>query len=533
MPQTILGIDIGSYSVKIAQIERSFKSFEFVRFYERRIGYNELLTPEESLTVTLQGMIEDFGLRWDTVICGFPTLQVSSRSITLPFGSLNKIDQTFEYELEGMIPFELSEIVSDYHLLSSSKEGSHLLVFFSERKEVTKWLQMLGNAGIDPKILSLDASQLIHVMALGIVPPEGLYAVVDVGHVKTNVALARGKKLGFVRAISLGGKQITEEIQKRLKISFEEAEKMKVDMGGLSSGADMPDDVTRQVTWAIRSKIDELILYLRQVLFAYQDREGEAVTGLYLCGGSSRIPGLDRYLSERLKQNITFLDPTSFHFSRLTQAGSHRVVMPTALGLALRGVATPGLPDINFRRGDFAFRGDVEKLGGTLRHIGIVAGLVMAMGLAHFGFKYFTLSSQVQRVHNEIAEMAKEVLPEVSSETLTSPTQALSLIRAEGKKIQDRVTKLEHEFGLGALKVVQEISQKSPGREEVKLDVEDLQIMPDRVRLAGRADSFVSVDKIKAALSTSGMFKSVTTGNVRKGIKDEVKFDLSMELVRR
>ena len=101
MPQTIVGIDIGTYSVKVAQIERSFKSFEFVNFFERKIQYNELLKPEESISVTLQGMIDDFGIKWDQAICGYPGQKVSSRVVTLPFGSLKKIDQTLEFELEA------------------------------------------------------------------------------------------------------------------------------------------------------------------------------------------------------------------------------------------------------------------------------------------------------------------------------------------------------------------------------------------------------------------------------------------------
>ena len=38
MPQRILGIDVGSYSIKVAEIERSFRSFDLIGFYEQPIG---------------------------------------------------------------------------------------------------------------------------------------------------------------------------------------------------------------------------------------------------------------------------------------------------------------------------------------------------------------------------------------------------------------------------------------------------------------------------------------------------------------
>src|SRR3989338_8383808 len=154
MPQNVIGIDIGSYSIKIAELERTFQKYEFVNFFERKVQFNELLKPEESITVTLQGMLDDFGLKLDQVICGYPGHKVSSRLVTLPFGNLKKIDQTIEFELENYVPFDLETLVIDYHVLSATKEQSEILVFYTLKDEFSKYLNLLQNCKVDPKIIT-------------------------------------------------------------------------------------------------------------------------------------------------------------------------------------------------------------------------------------------------------------------------------------------------------------------------------------------------------------------------------------------
>ena len=532
MPQTILGIDVGSYSIKIAQLERSFKTFEFVNFYERKIQYNELLKPEESLSVTLQGMFDDFGLKWDQVICGYPGNKVSSRVIDLPFGSLKKIDQSIEYELEGFIPFDLANVVIDYHILNSSKETSKILALYTLKEDFVKWLTFLQNSRIDPKIITVEEVEYLNLVSLGMVPPEGPYAILDIGHTKTNLTLCHGKKLAFLRSISIAGKHLTEAIHNKLNVPMEESERMKIEMGSITpEGEEIVDDLSRRVGEAIKQTMEELILNVRQALFSYQDKEGEPVEGLYLCGGTSRLPGLDRYLSIRLKQNVTHIDCTAFHFSKLSKVTSHRAMMAQGLALALRGVAAAGMPAINLRGGEFAFKGDVQKLEGTLKHVGIAVGLVLLMAFTHFGVKYYVLSKQIGALNKQVTTMAQQVLTGVSPKQLSTPGASLKVLQSEEAKMQDRITKLSEVRGVPALDIIKDISMKVPDRKEIQLDVEDLNIKGDRMNLSGRVDSFIAVDKIKAALEASKYLKKVTPSNVGKGIKEgEVKFDMSMDI---
>jgi len=531
MPQTILGIDIGSYSVKMAELVRSFKSFEFVAFYERRIVQTELLSREESTAIAIQGLIDDHNLRWDAVCCGFPGQFVTSRLLTFPFGSRKKIDQTIEFEIENYIPFHLDAVILDYTILWTMKEASKVMALYTPKGEVAKKLGMLQGINIDPRHLCVEGIEFTNIVNLGMVPPEGAFAIIDLGHEKTTIAIFQGRRLGYVRSISIAGKMMTESIAKRLGVSLEEAERLKVEMGQISyAHAEMIDDLTRDVIAAIKTVIDELLIHLRQTIFSYNDTENVAIEGVYLCGGSSRLPGIDSYFSDFLKQNVSYLNCTEFHFSRLEHADAHRHVIPQALALALKEVAGPGLPDVNFRRGEFAFRGDVEQLGGGIRRVAIVLGLIVFLALLNFSLKFYTLKQKVEKIRDNAASLVLQALPGTPKRSISTTTGALSVIKGKKTEINDRAAKLKAAMGFSPMDILKEVSQLMPPRNEVTIDVEDISIAQDRVTLSGRTNSFETVDKIKMAMEKSEHFKNITTGNVRKGTKGEIKFDLSLEI---
>lgn len=527
----ILGIDVGTYSVKVAVIERSFKSFGLVEFYERRIQYNELLSPEESTAIAIQGLIDDHNLSWDIACCSFPAQRVTSRLLTFPFGSLKKIDQTIQLEIETYIPFDLENVVLDYAVVWQTKEASRVMVVYVQKGELVRVLNMLTTVGVDPRFVCVEGVELVNLISLGMVPPEGAYAVIDIGHKKGTVTICHGKRLGYIRAISLAGEAITQAIADRLKVPYDEAERMKIEMGHLPiSEEEIVDDVSREVVAAIRGVVDEFILHLRQTLFTYRDTEDVPVEGIYLSGGTSRLPGLDRYLSDALKLNVTYLNCQDFHFNRLERADAHRHVIPQALALALKGVAGGG-PDINLRRGEFAFKGDVEQLGGSLRRVAVVVGLVVLLALVNFSVKYYSVKRQIDKMRSDVVALVRQTLPATPTRAMRTPKAAIALLKSKEAEVNERVEQFNEIMGPSPLDILKSISAALPPRDELSVEVGDISIAADRASFSGVVGNFKAVDTVKQALEKSPLFENVTTGNVVKGVKGKIKFKITMDIV--
>lgn len=533
MPQRILGIDIGTYSVKVAEVVRRFRTFDFVGFYERRIQYNELLTHEESIAIALQGLIDDHHLQWDIAVAGFPGQRVSSRLLTFPFTGAKKIDQTVRFEIESFIPFDVNDVVIDYAVVASTKESSKVLVVYVQKGEVVKRLTMLEGAGVDPRHLCVEGVEAITLVNLGMVPPEGGYAILDIGHEKTTLSICHGHRLGYVRSISIAGRDITERVATRLGIPIDEAERLKIEIGHLpSEAAGEMDDLTRGVVQAIASVMEELVLHLRQTLFSYRDEQGVTVEGIYLSGGTSRLPGLDHYLSDTLKQNVAYVNPLDFHFTKLDLASAHRHVIAQALAFALKGVSSGSSPDIDLRQGEIAFKGDVEQLGGSMRSAAISVLVVIGLGLSYFTVSYYSLKTKLKKIESDIREMVVQAIPDTPARAVSSSRGALAVVKSKRSEIAERREKLRMLLERSPLDVLKEISSILPPRAEVTMNTEKISILADRVVLSGSTTSFESVDKIRQSLEKSKVFKSVTSGNVRKGSKGDVKFDLSLDLLK-
>ena len=531
MPHRILGIDVGSYSVKVALIERTFKSFAFTEFYERKIQYNELLSPEESAAIAIQGLVDDHNLSWDTACAGFPAQRVTSRLLTFPFGSAKKIDQTVQFEIESYMPFPVDDVVVDYVVVWSTKDASRVMVVYVQKKDLVRELTMLGTVGVDPRFVCVEGIDQVGLVNLGMVPPEGAYAIIDAGHEKCTVTICRGRKLGYTRAISLAGRAITGAIAARLSVPPDEAERMKIEMGHLPlpGEEEAADELTREVTAAIKGVVDEFLLHLRQTFFTYHETEDVPVEGVYLSGGTSRLPGLDRYLSDALKLNVTFLNCSDFHFTRLDRADAHRHVIPQALALALRGTAGGGA-DVNLRSGEFAFKGDVEQFGGSVRKVGIVLGLIVFLGLINFSTKYYSATRQIEKLRGDIAALVRQAVPGTPTRAIATPKAAIGLIKSRESEVAERMGQLKSALGFSPLDVLKEISTRLPARNELRIEVADLSVAGDRITLSGIVDDFKAVDTVKAALEKSPLFTGISTGDVAKGVKGEVKFKLAMEL---
>ncbi|MDO8461737.1 MAG: pilus assembly protein PilM [Deltaproteobacteria bacterium] len=530
MPQKVLGIDVGSYSIKIAEIERTYKGFELVNFYERVISHNELLSDEESASATLQKLVDDFSLKGDMVLTALPGSLTATRVLELPFSNHKKIDSTIEFEMEGYIPFNMEDLLIDYHILSSSKAQSSILISYAKKSNLVKFLSIFKDLEFEPRFVGCEGVELGNLLKLGIAQPEGAYAMVNIGHTKTEISIFVGPHLKYTRTIIIGGKDITLEIAKSLSVPYEEAERIKIELGQLNENLEGADAMGQKVGEAIRKVIEELLIEMKQTFLSFQESNVETIQALYLCGGTSRLQGLDQFLSFRLRKNVSFLDPLDFPFNRLSDSTWCRPIAATALALALRGAMGGRFPDIQFRRGEFAFRGDVEDLQKVVQQVGLLAAGIVLFAVINFFVSYSLLQSRVTSVRKEVVSLVTATIPETPKKMIERPQAALSVIGGKIQEIRDKKRKLEEETSLSVLKLLNEMSMIIPDKQNLVVDMDDLNIVGNKIRLQGRTNSFEAVDHLKEALTRSPLFRNVTTGNVKKGVKDEIKFDLSLEV---
>lgn len=531
MAEKILGIDRGSYSIKVAEIERHMGKFELVGFYEQPILISENVSHEAASAQSLQRLFEEYNLKADHIYTALPGQLTANRVIDLPFSDFKKVDQTIEFEMENYIPLTLEEMLIDYIILNSSKTDSRVLVSYSTKSDFVQFLNFMNSSGIDPRFVGSETVEMANVMKLGVLQPEGAYAVVDIGYEKTNIVIFIGNQMQFSRTVMFGGKNITLAIAEALSVPFDEAERMKVEMGQLGHEADTADNTTRSISETIKKSMDDILLSLKQSFLSFQQTRGEVVQALLLCGGTSRLPGIDQYIENILHKNVSFLDCLDFPFNHLADSNWCRPVAATALSLAYRGILGSTIRDIQFRRGEFAYQGEVKDLVGIAKQVGVMVGIVLVFAGITFGASYVSLKGKAKTQMAKLTTSVQEALPDIPKKSLSTPNTILSTLTSKISETEDKKKKMEDEVSSSVLNVLKEISTTLPAKEEVILDIDEVNIASRRVRLQGSTASFEALDQIKAAIGKSKMFKNMTTENVKKGTKEEIRFILSFEVV--
>ena len=247
--KTLLGLDIGSSSVKLVELERSGSTHRL-----RRFGYAPV--PPEAIvqgsfmnatgiSEAIQQAYENGGFKTKDVATSVSGHAVIVKRISLPSQSAEELDETIKWEAEQYIPFDIAEVNIDYQVLQDDAlDGQMDVVLVAAKKDlIDDYLNVISDAGLSMAIMDVDAFALGNMYELNYDPsPESAVALVDIGASVININVMNGAVPVFTRDITSGGNQYTEEIQKALSISFEEAERIKI--GG--TGSEVSTDVVPQ-----------------------------------------------------------------------------------------------------------------------------------------------------------------------------------------------------------------------------------------------------------------------------------------------
>jgi Tfp pilus assembly PilM family ATPase len=183
MSQTVIGLDIGSYSVKAAVVETGLRKYQWVGFCEHLWNRDEEGTPvDEDLSDAVTAVLENVSDR-NAIVTSIPGAKILNRELTLPFSNDKEIRNVLDFELDGQFPMAIDDLVYDYTILEKEPGGSSkILCSAVERKWFEKFLSELTEAGANPRIVCMDtlaAGELVahagQVSAYG--PPDESDAV--------------------------------------------------------------------------------------------------------------------------------------------------------------------------------------------------------------------------------------------------------------------------------------------------------------------------------------------------------------------
>ena len=261
------------------------------------------------------------------------------KKITMPMMTANELREQIQWEAEQHIPFDLAEVEMDWQIVGRREDQRQMdvLLVAAKKEEVNDLTNIALEAKLRPKVIDLDAFTIQNAFeaGYGAIPMGQTLALLHVGASLTTLNILSQGTTSFTRDIANGGNNITEEIQRNLGISAEEAEAYKC--GGDGRGL-----VPREVPDIVGTVVEQLAGEIQRSLDFYLATSGDAeVHKVYVSGGTANIRALLDAIERRARVSVELLDPMrvatpdpkTVDQGLLTQRAAQAVV---AVGLALR-----------------------------------------------------------------------------------------------------------------------------------------------------------------------------------------------------
>lgn len=308
----IVGIDVGSSAIKVVCLRESRGTF-----YLENIGIMPLdpetivdntIMDSSAIIDAIHNLLTAMKIKTKRVATSVSGHSVIIRKINLPVMTDAELEASIQWEAEQYIPFDISEVNIDFQILGiDEKDPSQMNVMLVAAKKdfVDDYTAVFVEAGLEPVVMDLDCFAVENMFDYnyGFVDNE-VVALIDLGASATSVNVLKGEASVFTRDIQAGGNLLSEELQKRLGISSEEAERAK--LGDLDIADVDPDSVAEILADAIENLVQEV---QRSLDFFTATSSDDRVTKVYLTGGVSSSDKVIETLADRLGIPIERVDP--------------------------------------------------------------------------------------------------------------------------------------------------------------------------------------------------------------------------------
>ncbi len=407
MAQTIIGLDIGSFSVKVSTVTASFRSFSWDGYREYEIPHAGRARPERAAAQVLADLGKEVTGPGAAVVCALPGDRVMTRFIQLPFSDPKRIDSVLGFELEGQIPLGVEDINYSYQPVGETDDGQTEIFAAAVKHDVMeRYLEGLEDAGIDPRVLTLDTISYLNLYdhLVG----EGTVAFVDIGHRTTKLCIVEEGRLRLARSIGRGGQAVTQAIAEKLDLEFDEAEQLKHEDGELPWSAAGQSSSLADIA---AEAMHPLVVAISQSCQAYSRQSGRKVQGIRVTGGGSRIANCVPWLNEQLRMPVQSVSLGSLDFNKVSHVEGSASGAAKSLGLALlQAGASKHVTTLNFRRGEYAYEGDFKFLQDKLTYLGGLAAALLVVGAVYGFVKNNSLQRVLDTQYETLGEFTKDKL---------------------------------------------------------------------------------------------------------------------------
>jgi type IV pilus assembly protein PilM len=344
MARTLVGLDVGSHSVKVVELARAGGKFRIARAAVVPTPPGAVVDgapgDPRSLGTAIRAAFDQSGIRNRRVNTALGGRAVVIREIRLPTMPDEELAQAVRFEAERYLPAGSKEAAVDFQVLERVQEGQTTrldVLFVAARREVVdSFAAALQGAGVTPEVLEVTSFALMRLFQED--AREGAVVLADIGADSTDLLVVHGGRLRLGRTVPVAGNALTRAVAGVLGLETSAAQAAKEERGVATTGpGSVADPASARIADAIVPVLGDILTEVRRSIDYFQSRwTGEAVRKVILVGGTARLRNLPALFADELNLPVEVGDT----FRAASADGLDPAMAPVlavAVGLALRG----------------------------------------------------------------------------------------------------------------------------------------------------------------------------------------------------
>jgi len=306
----LVGLDIGSRSLKAAEIEEGKRGRSLKRF-----GINEIppgaiedgtINDPEAVADSIRQLFKAYNIKERNVAISIGGYSVIVKKISVQTMDEEQLQDTIHFEAEQYIPFDISDVNLDFQMLGENESNPNQMNVFlvaAKKEMVNDYINVANLAGLNPCIVDVEAFALQNTFEVNYDISDGNVALIDIGASKTSLNILKGNSSLFMRDVSLGCSQINQKIVSLIDCSYDEAEQLKY-------GNETDRISAEDLKGIVSSVVADWCTEIRRALdFFYSTYPDDQIKKIILSGGGANIAEFRELLAVEASAEVDTLNP--------------------------------------------------------------------------------------------------------------------------------------------------------------------------------------------------------------------------------
>jgi type IV pilus assembly protein PilM len=315
----LVGLDIGSYSVKAVELKAKKSRGDQSKYEVTRIGYEPL--PHDAIVegtiIDSAAVVETIRLLFDNgkfsnkdIVISISGNSVIIKKISLPIMERQELAESIIWEAKHNIPYPYEETNVDYAVLKSphahDERNLDILLVAAKKDKIANYSNVVNQARKNLQAIEVDVFALQNALEVNYpeIFLEKTAAIINMGANITNVVIIERGTPQLFRDLSLGGYFFTENMRKELNIPFDEAEKL---LKGIPGKSVAQDQFSTILTMNIRDLLDEM-----EKTFSFYEageKRERKIEQIFLSGGLANVPNMAAAFEHKFRIKTEIFNP--------------------------------------------------------------------------------------------------------------------------------------------------------------------------------------------------------------------------------